>query len=263
MESLRRNEKRGEEMGQIFVLGIGPGTKENMTFRAAEALKKSDVVIGYSKYIELVQDFLQGKEIISSSMRQEQERCRRTIELAEEGHFVSLISSGDSGIYGMAGILLQTAYEKKSDISIEIIPGVTSASAAAALLGAPLMHDFAVISLSDLLTPWEKIEKRIELSAQGDFVICIYNPKSKKRVDYIERAGELILKYRSSDTPVGIVRNAGRPGECVTICSLEKMKEQEIDMFSIVIIGNSQSYIEKGKMITPRGYHGTPGGEKD
>lgn len=241
-------------MGKIYVVGIGPGNKENMTIRAVEVLKECDIIIGYSKYIELLKEFSVGKKLISSAMKKEQERCRLTVEKAEEGHCVALVSSGDSGIYGMAGILLQTALAKKSKIEIEIIPGLTSASACAALLGAPLMHDFAVISLSDYLTPWEKIETRIHLAAQGDFVICLYNPKSKKRVDYLEKASKIIQKYRDSSVPVGIVRSAGRQGEQAIICTLNDLDKQEIDMFTTVIIGNSQSYEEMGKMITPRGY---------
>lgn len=241
-------------MSKIYVVGIGPGNNENMTLRAINAINNSNVIIGYSKYIDLVEELCEGKEIISSQMRKEVERCEITVKKAEEGNTVSIISSGDSGIYGMAGLMLETISRMKSNVEIEIIPGITSACAAASILGAPIMHDFAVISLSDLMTPWEVIEKRLDLAAQGDFVICIYNPKSIKRQNYINIAEEVILKHRAKNTPVGIVRNVGRENECVNICTLENMSNHEIDMFSTVIIGNSQSYREMDKIITPRGY---------
>lgn len=241
-------------MGKIYVVGIGPGNRDNMTLRAIQAIEESSIIIGYSKYIELIKNDCIGKELISSPMKKEVERCELTVKKAEEGNTVAIISSGDSGIYGMAGIMLQTVSKMKSDVEIEVIPGITSASVSAALLGAPLMHDFAVISLSDLMTSWELIEKRISLASQGDFVICIYNPKSKKRQHYIRKAEEIIRKHRKENTPVGIVQNAGRENQCVTICTLSNLSSQEIDMFSTVIIGNSQSYEDMGKLITPRGY---------
>lgn len=241
-------------MGKIYVVGLGPGNKENMTLKAVKALRESNVIIGYSKYIDLVLEESKDKEVISSPMKMETQRCELTVKKAEEGNVVSLISSGDSGIYGMAGILLQMAEKAETEVEIEIVPGVTAASAAAALLGAPLMHDFAVISLSDLLTPWEVIEKRLYAAAAADFVISIYNPKSKLRSGYLKTASEIILEYRHENTPVGIVRNAGRENESISVCRLCELGEQQVDMFSTVIVGNSQSYVKRGKMITPRGY---------
>ena len=176
------------------------------------------------------------------------------VEEAQKNQTVVMVSSGDSGIYGMAGIIYQIAEEMGADIEIETIPGVTAASAAASVLGAPLMHDFAVISLSDLMTPLEIIWKRVDCAGQGDLIVCLYNPKSKKRTAYVEQAADILLKYRASGTPVGIVRNAGRKDESSLITTLDKLKDAEIDMFSVVIIGNSQTYVSKGRMITPRGY---------
>jgi precorrin-3B C17-methyltransferase len=243
-----------ESMKKIYVVGLGPGGIEDMTPRAKKAIEDSDLVIGYSTYIKLVQHYFPGKKFVSSGMKKEVERCKLVLEKAQEGNRVALISSGDSGIYGMAGIMLEVAAKSESDIPVEVVPGITAASAAASILGAPIMHDFAVISLSDLLTPWELILKRLECAAQGDFVICIYNPKSKTRSDYIDAARDVIMKYRSGNTPVGIVRNAGRPDQNYTIATLEDMLEHEIDMFTVVIVGNSKTYIEGGRIITPRGY---------
>lgn len=187
-------------------------------------------------------------------MTKEMDRCRMAIDLAAEGKTVAMVSSGDSGIYGMAGILLEIANEKQSDVEIETVPGVTAASAAASVLGAPLMHDFAVISLSDLMTPFDRIMKRVDCAGAGDFIVCLYNPKSKKRVDYVEKAADILMKYRSADTPVGVVRHAGREEESSFLTTLGEIKDAPIDMFSIVIIGNSNTYVKDGKMITPRGY---------
>ena len=271
-------------MSKIYVVGIGPGGPEDMTFRAVRAISGADVIVGYSAYIDLIKDLFPGKNFISSGMTREVERCELVLEKAREGNNVALVSSGDSGIYGMAGIMLEVAGKagearcageageagkagdagnagaageagkSGDDIVIEVIPGVTAASAAASILGAPVMHDFAVISLSDLMTPWELIVKRIEYAALGDFVICIYNPKSKKRSDYINIARDIIIKSRRSETPVGIVRNAGRQDESHVITTLGEMLECEIDMFTVIIVGNSGTYTQDGKMITPRGY---------
>ena len=241
-------------MAKIYVVGIGPGGIEDITPRAKAAIENADVIIGYSTYIKLIEEFFPGKQFVSSGMTREVERCRMVLEKALEGNNVALISSGDSGIYGMAGIMLEVVNDSKKDIQVEIIPGITAASAAAAILGAPLMHDFAVISLSDLLTPWELIQKRIECAAQGDFVICLYNPKSKGRSEYIGIARDIIFKFRDSGTPVGIVRNAGRQEESGVVATLHNMLDFEIDMFTVVIVGNSKTYVENGKMITPRGY---------
>ncbi|MCX7923581.1 MAG: precorrin-3B C(17)-methyltransferase [Clostridia bacterium] len=241
-------------MGKIFVVGIGPGGMEDMTPRAKNAIENSDIIIGYSTYIDLIKDCFQGKQFISSGMTREVERCTLVLEKALEGNTISLVSSGDSGIYGMAGIMLEIANKSQEKVEVEVIPGITAATAAAAVLGAPLMHDFAVISLSDLMTPWELIQKRLEYAAAGDFVTCLYNPKSKNRSEYIGIARDIMLKSRKENTPVGLVRNAGRQNETHTITTLAQMLEHEIDMFTVVIIGNSQTYIENGKIITPRGY---------
>ncbi|ADL51962.1 precorrin-3B C(17)-methyltransferase [Clostridium cellulovorans] len=239
---------------KLFAVGIGPGGEEHMTQKALKVLEEADIIIGYTAYIELVKKIFPEKEYIATAMKKEIERCKIAVEQSLEGKTVAMVSSGDSGIYGMAGILLQLVNAQKEAIDFEVIPGVTAANAAAAILGAPLMHDFSVISLSDLMTPLDLIMKRVECSAEGDFVICLYNPKSKKRTDYITKAAEIVGKYRSENTPVGIVRNAGREDESSEIVSLKDIDKANIDMFTIVIIGNSQSYIENGKIITPRGY---------
>ena len=238
-------------MTKIYVVGIGPGKKGDMTFRAYDALEKSDVIIGYKTYIDLIKEYFPEKELISSPMKKEVDRCREVVEIAESGKTVSLISSGDAGIYGMAGIMLEIVPES---IETEIIPGVTASNAAAATAGAPLMHDFATISLSDLLTDWDLIKKRVDLVSQGDFVISLYNPKSKGRTTQIEDAAEIMLKYKSPETPVAIVRNAGREDERVTAATLGTMLEHEIDMLTVIIIGNSKTFMKNGKIITPRGY---------
>ena len=238
-------------MAKIYVVGIGPGKKGDMTFRAYDALEKSDVIIGYKTYIDLIKEYFPEKELISSPMKKEVDRCREVVEIAESGKTISLISSGDAGIYGMAGIMLEIVPE---NIETEIIPGVTASNAAAATAGAPLMHDFATISLSDLLTDWDLIKKRVDLASQGDFVISLYNPKSKGRTTQIEDAAEIMLKYKLPETPVAIVRNAGREDEKVTAATLGTMLEQEIDMLTVIIIGNSKTFMRNGKIITPRGY---------
>jgi precorrin-3B C17-methyltransferase len=239
---------------KIYVVGIGPGAREDMTPRAIRALEKSDCILGYQAYIELVRDLFPGKQMIPAAMTGEIARCEQALEKALTGADVALISSGDSGIYGMAGIMLEVVHRSGQEVPVEIVPGVTAASAAAAILGAPLMHDFAVISLSDLLTSWEKIAARIEAAAAADFVICLYNPKSKKRTAQIDAAGKIIARHRSEATPVGIVRLAGRPGESRELTTLAQLAEADIDMFTVVLIGNSRTYVEQGRMITPRGY---------
>ncbi|MCX7711183.1 MAG: precorrin-3B C(17)-methyltransferase [Clostridia bacterium] len=241
-------------MAKIYVIGIGPGNMEDMTIRAKKAIENADTIVGYTSYIDLIQDFFPGKELISSGMTKEVDRCKLVLEKALEGKTVALISSGDSGIYGMAGIMLEVVDAAGIDVQVEVVPGITAASSAAAILGAPMMHDFAVISLSDLMTPWEMIYRRIDYAAQGDFVICFYNPKSKNRSEYIGIAREVLLKYRNENTPVGIVRNAGRQDETIITTTLKDMLEHEIDMFTVVIAGNSQTYVKNGKIITPRGY---------
>ena len=238
-------------MAKIYVVGIGPGKKEDMTYRAYEAMEKSDVIIGYKTYVDLIKEYFSDKELISSPMKKEVDRCMEVIEIARSGKTVSLISSGDAGVYGMAGIMLEVVPE---DIEIEIIPGITAGNAAAAITGAPLMHDYATISLSDLLTDWDLIKKRVDLASQGDFVITLYNPKSHGRTTQIVEAREIMGKYKSDETPVAIVRNAGREDESSIITTLGEMLNHEIDMLTLVIIGNSNTFIKNGKMITPRGY---------
>ncbi|WP_400208732.1 precorrin-3B C(17)-methyltransferase [Candidatus Methanomassiliicoccus intestinalis] len=242
-------------MGKLYVVGFGPGGKEHMTVKAVEVIEKADVVTGYTTYIELLKEFFPNKNYIATPMMREVERCRIAVEEAMKEQTVAMVSSGDSGIYGMAGIIYQVADELQADIEIETVPGVTAASAAASVLGAPLMHDLAIISLSDLMTPLDLIMKRVDCAGLGDMIVCLYNPKSKKRTDYVEQAAEILLKYRRPETPVGIVRNAGRKDEAKCLTTLGELKNAEIDMFSIVIIGNSQTYISKDRMITPRGYN--------
>ena len=239
----------------VYVVGFGPGGKAYMTLEAVSAIERADVVVGYTVYTELLQKEFPEKTYLATPMRREVERCRLAVEKALEGNTVAMVSSGDSGIYGMAGILMETAAEMHAE-NVEIIPvaGVTAASSAAAILGAPLMHDFAVISLSDLMTPLEQIYHRVSCAADGDFVICLYNPKSRKRTTYLETAAERILEHRAPETPVGIVRNAGREDMTFWLSTLEKLKDELVDMFCVVLVGNSQTYVANGKMITPRGY---------
>lgn len=238
--------------GKIYVVGMGPGNKENMTFRAYKVLEESDIIIGHKTYIALAEKIFPNKKMIKSAMKKEIERCEETLKLAEEGNIVALISSGDAGIYGMAGIMLEVA--ENSNIEVEVIPGVTSAISSAAIVGAPIMHDHATISLSNLLTDWELIKKRIALASEGDFVISLYNPKSHGRQELINEAVSIMLKYKNKNTPVAIIRNAGREGEEYNITTLNDMLNFEINMFTTVIIGNSKTFVKSGKMITPRGY---------
>jgi precorrin-3B C17-methyltransferase len=237
-------------MGKLYVVGIGPGGKEHMTLKALEAIEKCDVVVGYTFYIELIKDLVQGKRVIKTGMMGEIERCKKAIEEAGKGFDTCIISTGDAGLYGMAGPILELA----KDIEVEIIPGVTSSFCAAAEVGAPIMHDFCTISLSDLMTPWKIIEKRLHMAAEGDFVIALYNPKSKGRSEHINKAIEIISKYKGLSTPVALVKNAGREGNEKHVLTLETIDYDFIDMMTVVLIGNSNTTIEKGKMITPRGY---------
>jgi precorrin-3B C17-methyltransferase len=227
-----------------------------MSERARAVLRDCECVVGYTVYIELLQEFIQGKEIIYTGMRREAERCRRALALAAAGKTVCLISGGDPGVYGMAGLVLELREKMPAAARppVEIIPGISALNMAAAILGAPLTHDFAVISLSDLLTPWEKIRKRIEAAALGDFVTVVYNPRSNKRVEQLTRLQEIMLVHRAPATPVGIVENAARAGERRIISTLASFTAEKITMFSIVIIGNSATYSRDGLMITPRGY---------
>ena len=240
-------------MGKIYVVGIGPGKRDMMTAQAKEALDRADVIVGYKTYIDLVRDDYSEKEFYENGMCGEIERCEKCVEYAREGRTVALICSGDAGVYGMASPLLEVA-EKENFSDVEIIPGVTAALGGAAILGAPLSHDFCIISLSDLLTPWEIIEKRLRAAAEGDFCIAIYNPSSKKRADYLYRACNILMEKLSKDTACGYVKNIGRDGCEKKVCTLEELSQENVDMFVTVFIGNSQTQISDGKLITPRGY---------
>ena len=244
----------GNRRGTLYVIGTGPGSIDHITPAARKALSKADIIIGYRTYLELIPEFLDGKEVVASEMMKEIDRCRKSLELANDGKNVALVSGGDPGIYAMAGLAYELAKDNDIDCKIEVIPGIAAVNSCAARLGAPLMHDFATISMSDLLTPWAVIEKRLEAAAAADFVVAIYNPKSKKRVEQIIKARQIFLKYRSPETPVGIVTAATRENETIIISTLASMLEEDIGMQSTVIIGNSQTYVWKTKMITPRGY---------
>ena len=234
-------------------MGIGPGSYENMTQRAQEALRNSDILIGYTVYIDLVKEHFQDKEMLTTGMRKEVERCELALEKAAEGKDVAMICSGDAGVYGMSGLIEELAV-KYEGVEVETIPGVSAVLSGAAILGAPLMHDFAVISLSDLMTPWEKIEKRLLCASEADFVICLYNPSSHKRHDYLQKACDLVLKNQSPETVCGIAKNIGREGESIEVLTLKELRDTQVDMFSTVFIGNSQTKKINGKMVTPRGY---------
>ncbi len=240
-------------MNKIYVIGIGPGSYEQMTIKAAEALKKCDVIVGYTVYVDLLREYFGEKEFLTTPMRQEVRRCEMAFEEAAKGRTTAMVCSGDAGIYGMAGLMYEIG-EKYPDIELEIIPGVTAAIGGAAVLGAPMSHDCCLISLSDLLTPWEKIEKRLLAAAQADFVICLYNPSSKKRADYLDKACNLMLRYKSEDTVCGVVKNIAREGEAMQILSLKELQKTAVDMFSTVFIGNCDTKVIDGKMVTPRGY---------
>ena len=240
--------------GKLHVVGFGRGGKEHMTFKAAETIQNADIVTGYTAYVNMMKPIFPDKEYKATGMMKEVDRCRMAIEDAMAGKDVAMISSGDSGIYGMAGIIYQLADEMKADIEIDTVPGMTAASTAASVLGAPLMHDLAIISLSDLMTPLDLIMKRVDCAGIGDMIVCLYNPKSKTRTEYLNQAQQILLKHRSAETPVGIVRNAGREDQRAQITTLGDLDKADVDMFSIVIIGNSQTYVSNGRMITPRGY---------
>ena len=240
-------------MGKVYVVGIGPGAKDQMTVRAAKVLSECQVIVGYTVYIDLIKEEYPDKICLSTPMRQEVQRCRMALEEAGKEQNVAVVCSGDAGIYGMAGLLYELAADY-SGVEIEVVPGITAASGGAAILGAPLMHDFAVISLSDLMTPWEKIEKRLRMAAMADFVICIYNPSSRKRADYLKKACLCMMEYKKEDTVCGIVKNIGREGECMKILSLKELSETDVDMFTTVFVGNEETRIIGDKMVTPRGY---------
>ena len=245
--------------GKLFVVGFGPGSHDHLTFKAKEVITSSEVVVGYETYIELVKELTAGKEVIRSGMQEELERAKKAIELATKGKRVALISSGDAGVYGMAGLVYEVLHQRgwtreKGDIDVEVIPGITAANSVAAILGAPLTSDFAVISLSDLLTPWEVIMRRIEAAVQGDLVIVLYNPKSGRRTQQIVETQKILLRYRKPSTPVGIVKSAFREGQRVILTDLEHMLDHDIGMLTTIIVGNSATYTFDGLMINPRGY---------
>lgn len=239
------------------MVGIGPGDQAHLSRGAAEELEAAAVIVGYRTYLQLLGGIISpGQELVGSGMRQEVERARLAVDQALSGRRVAVVSSGDAGVYGMAGLVLEVLLGtgRQSEVDFLVLPGITAASAAAALLGAPLMHDFAVISLSDLLTPWEVIRRRIEAAAWGDFVVVFYNPKSRRRVTQIAEAREILLRHRPPGTPVGVVTGAGRSGQRIVLSNLERLPEVDIDMQSVVLVGNSQSYTKDGFMVTPRGY---------
>ncbi|MBP5225670.1 MAG: precorrin-3B C(17)-methyltransferase [Lachnospiraceae bacterium] len=239
-------------MSKLYVVGIGPGGQEYMTFEAMQAMKDSDLIVGYGVYIDLVKPLFPEKEYLTTPMKQEVERCRMAVEAACEGRTVAMISSGDAGVYGMAGPVLELAEGK--DVEVEVVAGVTAALSGGAVLGAPLTHDFAVISLSDLLTPWEKIEKRLDAAASADFCIAIYNPSSHKRADYLQKACDILMRHKDPQTVCGTVRNIGREGESCEIMTLQELRDTKVDMFTTVFVGNSQTKETGGRMVTPRGY---------
>ncbi len=240
-------------MKLLNVVGIGPGAWNKMTIEAAEALQCSDTIIGYTVYIDLVKEHLPGKEFLSTPMKKEVERCVMAFEEAEKGKTVSMVCSGDAGVYGMSGLMYEVG-ERYPDVKLRIIPGVTAALGGGAVLGAPLIHDFCLISLSDLLTPMEKIEKRLQAAAEADFCIVLYNPSSHKRKDYLQKACDILMQYRKQETVCGIVENIGRDGETSRVLSLGELRNTDVNMFTTVFIGNSQTKNLNGKMVTPRGY---------
>ncbi|NME81914.1 precorrin-3B C(17)-methyltransferase [Clostridium sp. SM-530-WT-3G] len=237
-------------MGKLRVIGIGPGSIENMTLRAYKAIENSDVIVGYNKYIDMIKELVEGKELYSTGMMGEEARCKQALELSKDKD-VALISTGDAGIYGMAGLIL----EMKDDEDVEIIPGITASSAAGSVVGAPLMHDNCNISLSDLMTPYDEIKKRVKCAAESDFIISLYNPKSKGRPHYLRECIDIIKEFRKDDTPIAVVKHALRDGQEVTLTTIGEFDDSIVDMMSIVIVGNTKSYYKNGSFITPRGYN--------
>lgn len=246
--------------GKLYVVGVGPGSHDHMTYRAKEVIDESEVIIGYDTYVSLVEDLIAGKEVHRYAMTQEVDRANQAIDFAEKGRVVSLVSSGDPGIYGMIGliyeILAEKGWDRDTGIYIECVPGVSSLNSCAALVGSPLMTDFAVVSMSDLLGPWDIIVKRVEAAALGDYVTVIYNPASKKRVHQLRDTREIFLKYRKPETPVAIIKGAYRESQQIVMTTIDKMLEHQdmLGMITTVIVGNSSTYNYKGMMINPRGY---------
>ncbi len=246
------------QKGKIFVVGFGPGDREHITKRAVDALQQSDHIMGYKTYVELIQHLVTTKSIVSTGMTEEVSRAQDAVKKAEAGHIVSVISSGDAGVYGMAGlvyeVLIEKGWSESTGIEVEVVPGISAINSCASLLGAPVMHDACTISLSDHLTPWTVIEKRIEAAAMADFVIAFYNPKSGRRTRQIAEAQRILLKYRSPDTPVGLVKSAYRDTQNIILTTLEEMLEHDIGMLTTVVVGNSSTFFYDNKIITPRGY---------
>ena len=240
-------------MKKLWIIGLGPGGGEDLTGKARKALAESDVIVGYTVYIDLIQAEFGHKELLTTPMRKEQERCEMALALADTGKTVAMVCSGDPGVYGMAGLCYELS-DQWPEVELSVLPGITAACGGAAVLGAPLMHDFCLISLSDLMTPWEKIEKRLRAAAEADFVLCIYNPSSHKRKDYLARACAILLEVKSPDTPCGYVREIGRDGEAATVLPLGQLRDAQVDMFTTVFVGNSQTKVINGKLVTPRGY---------
>jgi len=239
---------------KLYAIGLGPGDTEYLVPRAREAILSCDVVVGYDAYVELIGELTHGKEVIATGMMGEVERCEAALREALAGRQVCVVSSGDAGVYGMATLLFELA-EKHPELKIEVVPGITAANASAALLGSPLSNDFAVISLSDLLTPWDVIEKRINGASMADFALCFYNPQSKKRSDYLQKACDIALQYKPAETACGYVRNAlrGEDGDC-KICTLAELRDTQVDMFTTVIIGNASTRVINNRLVTARGY---------
>jgi precorrin-3B C17-methyltransferase len=260
-------QKQTPGSGHLAIIGLGPGSRDMMAPRAVQMLQACDTVIGYKLYIEQIQDLLVDKKVHLSELTQEVERATLAVQLAWNGNRVCIISSGDAGIYGMAGLVLdicssvQKEHLADTGPEVEVVPGISALNAAGSLLGAPLMHDFAVISLSDLLTPWDTIARRLSAVSLADFVIVLYNPISRKRHWQLGEARRLILESRSASTPVGLVRNAYRAEQRVTLTTLEDLLNHEIDMFTTIVIGNSCTYVQQGRMITPRGYNRSNSGK--
>lgn len=240
-------------MKKLWIIGLGPGGGADLTGRARAALEESDVIVGYTVYIDLIRAEFGHKELLTTPMRKEQERCEMALELADSGKTVAMVCSGDPGVYGMAGLCYELA-PRWPEVVLKVVPGITAACGGAAVLGAPLMHDFCLISLSDLMTPWEKIEKRLRAAGEADFVLCLYNPSSHKRRDYLRRACEILLESKSPETPCGYVREIGRDGEAATVLTLGELRDAQVDMFTTVFIGNAQTQVIGGKLVTPRGY---------
>lgn len=238
---------------KVYVVGMGPGNPELMSRKADRILQECDTIIGYTVYVNLLKEAYPGKEFLTTPMTQEAKRCEMAFEEAEKGKMVAMVCSGDAGVYGMSGLMMEIG-EKYPEIKVEVISGVTAALSGGAVLGAPLTHDFAVISLSDRLTPWDKIEKRLACAAQADFSICLYNPSSKGRPDYLQRACDILLKELPADRICGTVENIGREGEAMKLCTLGELRDMRVNMFTTVFIGNSMTREIGGRMVTPRGY---------